>query len=68
MDEVDLAQQFEQAIITAALESRKKSPVSPDGKCIWYKVELAFASTEFCSADCGEDYHKHEREMKLRVD
>jgi len=35
MDEVDLAQQLEQAIVTAALESGKKSSNSPDGKCIW---------------------------------
>ncbi|ARF49688.1 hypothetical protein [Pantoea stewartii] len=67
MDEVDLAQQLEQAIIAAALENRKKSPVSPDGKCIWCKDEPVVDKTAFCSADCGVDYFKHEREMKQRI-
>lgn len=66
MDDADLAQQFEQAIITAALVNRKPSLTSPDGLCIWCEDQPVVASTAFCSAECGVDYHKYQREMQQR--
>lgn len=66
MDDADLAQELEQAIIQSSLVSRQKSPKSPDGRCIWCKDQPVVAETAFCSADCGVNYNKHLREMKLR--
>ncbi|BAP58580.1 TraR/DksA C4-type zinc finger protein [Candidatus Tachikawaea gelatinosa] len=67
MDIADLAQEREEAIITAALSSRRKKIQSPDGVCIWCRDERVVPSTAFCSAECGEDYHKFEREKKQRI-
>lgn len=66
MDDADLAQQLEQAIITAALVNRKPQPISPNGMCIWCEDQPIVASTAFCSAECGVDYHKHQREIRQR--
>ncbi|MHA6311445.1 MULTISPECIES: hypothetical protein [Pantoea] len=66
MDDADLAQQLEQAIITAALVNRQPSLTSPDGLCIWCEDQPVVASTAFCSAECGVDYHKYQREMQQR--
>lgn len=66
MDDADLAQELEQAIIQASLVSRQKSPKSPDGMCIWCEDQPVVPDTAFCSADCGVDYNKHVREMKQR--
>lgn len=67
MDEADLAQEREQAILAAALSTRQRSLESPNGKCIWCKDEPVVPDTAFCSADCGEDHYKHSREMKHRI-
>ncbi|MBN7122862.1 hypothetical protein BSU01_14250 [Erwinia billingiae] len=66
MDEADLAQEREEALITAAMSARKPGLKSPNGMCIWCKEEPVVANSAFCSADCGEDYFKHEREAKHR--
>ncbi|MDI3441602.1 hypothetical protein QLG07_19230 [Erwinia sp. V90_4] len=66
MDDADLAQELEQAIIQSSLVSRQKSPKSPDGMCIWCEDQPVVPDTAFCSADCGVDYNKHVREMKQR--
>lgn len=68
MDDADLAQEREQAIITAALSARETSLKSPDGLCLWCRDEPIVANFAFCSADCGEDYSKHKREMKQRIE
>ncbi|WP_437615257.1 hypothetical protein [Erwinia sp. V71] len=67
MDEVDLAQEREEAHISASLSARKPRLTSPDGKCIWCKDEPAVTDTAFCSAECGEDHGKYEREKKQRI-
>ena len=66
MDDADLAQELEQAIIQASLVSRQKSPKSPDGMCIWCEDQPVVPDTAFFSSDCGVDYNKHVREMKQR--
>ena len=68
MDDADLAQEREQAIITAALSARETSLKSPDGLFLWCRDEPIVANSAFCSADCGEDYSKHKREMKQRIE
>lgn len=67
MDDVDLAQEREEALITAAMSARQPVVTSPDGKCIWCEDESVVPNSAFCSADCGEDYSKHQREMKQRL-
>lgn len=67
MDEVDLAQEREEAILKAALEARQPRLRSLDGRCLWCQDEATVADTAFCSAECDEDYHKHKREMKQRI-
>jgi len=67
MDDVDLAQEREEAHLAAALSARKARMVSPNGKCVWCRDEPVVAETAFCSAECGEDYQKHHREMKQRI-
>lgn len=67
MDDADLSQQLEQAIIAAALNNRQSAPVSPDGICIWCEDQPVVANSAFCSAECGVDYQKYHREMKQRL-
>ncbi|KAA5972780.1 hypothetical protein [Pantoea sp. M_9] len=67
MDDVDLAQEREAAHLESALFARKPRLVSTTGNCIWCRDESVVADTAFCSAECGEDYHKHQREMKQRI-
>jgi len=67
MDEADLAQERERAILAAALSARQPSLKSPNGMCIWCKDEPVVSGTAFCSADCGQDYAKYNREMKQRI-
>ncbi|WP_426817691.1 hypothetical protein ACP3TC_05090 [Winslowiella sp. 2C04] len=67
MDDADLAQERQEAHLSASLSARKPRLVSRDGNCIWCKEEPVVADTAFCSAECGEDYHKHKREMKQRI-
>lgn len=67
MDEIDLAQEREEAHLAASLAARKIKLRSPNGLCLWCKDEPVVAETAFCSAECDEDYHKHQREMKQRI-
>ncbi|SFN30842.1 hypothetical protein SAMN05428971_0953 [Candidatus Pantoea varia] len=67
MDDVDLAQAREEAHLAASLAARKSKLQSPDGLCIWCKDEAVVAETAFCSSECDEDYHKHQREKKQRI-
>jgi hypothetical protein len=67
MDEIDLAQEREEAHLAASLAARKTKLRSPNGLCLWCKDEPVVAETAFCSAECDEDYHKHQREMKQRI-
>lgn len=67
MDDADLAQEREEAHLAASMSARKPRLVSRNGKCIWCEDEEVIADTAFCSADCDEDYHKHQREMKQRI-
>lgn len=67
MDDVDLAQEREEAHLAASLSARKPRLVSRNGNCIWCTDEAIVANTAFCSAECGEDYHKHQRKMKQRI-
>lgn len=67
MDDADLAQVREEALITAALSARSPRAKSPDGMCLWCKDESAVFNTAFCSAECDQDFHKHQREMKQRL-
>ncbi len=67
MDEVDLAQEREEAHLAASLAARKTRLKSPNGLCIWCKDEPVVAETAFCSSECDEDYHKHRREQCQRV-
>ncbi|WP_336749257.1 hypothetical protein [Pantoea vagans] len=67
MDEIDQAQEREEAHLAASLAARKPKLKSSIGLCIWCKDEPVVADTAFCSADCDEDYHKYQREMKQRV-
>lgn len=67
MDDVDLAQEREEAHLAAALAARKSRLVSLSGQCIWCKEEPVVTDSAFCSAECGEDHHKHQREMKQRI-
>lgn len=67
MDDADLAQELEAVLITNAMSARQPGLKSKDGKCIWCEDEPVVADTAFCSADCGEDYVKHKREMKQRI-
>lgn len=67
MDDVDLAQEREEARLSAALSARAPRLVSRNGNCIWCTDEPVIADTAFCSAECDEDYHKHLREMKQRI-
>jgi len=66
MDDADLAQQLKQAIITAALVNRKPQPTSPNGMCIWCEDQPIAANAAFCSAECGVDYHRYQRELRQR--
>lgn len=66
MDDADLAQEIEQAIILTALVNRQQRPESPDGMCIWCEDQNTVADTAFCSAECGVDYNKFQRELKYR--
>lgn len=67
MDDADLAQELERAIVTGSLNNRAPILTSPNGKCIWCKDEPVVLKSAFCSAECGEDYFKHEREKRQRV-
>jgi len=67
LDEVDLAQQREEAHLEASMSARKPRLVSNTGNCIWCQDEPVVAETAFCSAECGEDYHKFQREKKQRI-
>jgi len=67
MDDVDLAQELEEAHLAASLSARKPRLVSRNGYCIWCTDEPVVADTAFCSAECDEDYHKYQREMKQRI-
>lgn len=67
MDDADLAQAREEAHLFASMSARVPRLVSRDGKCIWCEDEPVVADTAFCSAECGEDYHKHKREIKQRI-
>lgn len=67
MDEVDLAQEREEAILKEALLARQPRLRSPDGMCLWCRDEATVAGTAFCCAECDEDYHKHQREMRQRA-
>jgi len=67
MDDADLAQEIEQSLVNGALSNREPMLTSPDGKCIWCKDEPVVPKSAFCSAECGEDYFKHERERKQRI-
>ncbi|ORM64552.1 hypothetical protein PRCB_16640 [Pantoea rodasii] len=67
MDDVDLAQEREEAHLAASMSARIPRLVSRNGNCIWCADEPIVAATAFCSAECGEDYHKHKREMKQRI-
>ena len=67
MDDADLAQELEQAIIAGALDKREPQLTSTDGKCIWCKDEPVVPKSAFCSAECGDDYFKSEREKKHRI-
>lgn len=67
MDDVDLAQEREEAHLAASLAARKTKLKSPNGLCVWCKDEAVVAETAFCSVECDEDYHKHQREMKQRI-
>ncbi|CAH6385232.1 Uncharacterized protein EbC_pEb17200380 (plasmid) [Erwinia billingiae Eb661] len=64
MDDADLSQETEAAFISNALSARKPALKSPDGKCLWCRDEPVVAGTAFCCAECGEDYARHERQMK----
>lgn len=63
MDDADLVQE---ALIASALSARKPGLTSPDGRCIWCRDEAAVANTAFCSAECGEDFFRNERQGKQR--
>ncbi|NEG62981.1 hypothetical protein GQQ23_11605 [Pantoea agglomerans] len=63
MDEVDLAQEREEAHLAASLAARKTRLKSPNGLCIWCKDEPVVAETAFCSSECD----KHRREQSQRV-
>lgn len=67
MDEIDQAQEREEARLADALSAREPRLVSNNGKCIWCEDEPTVARTAFCSADCDEDYHKRHREMRHRI-
>lgn len=67
MDDIDLAQEREEARLSAALFARAPRLVSRNGNCIWCTDEPVIADTAYCSAECDEDYHKHHREMKQRI-
>ncbi|MGE9550428.1 hypothetical protein ACQPT2_04215 [Erwinia amylovora] len=67
MDDADMAQVREEALITSAMSARQPGLKSPNGKCIWCEDEPIVADTAFCSAECGEDYHKYQREKKQRL-
>lgn len=67
MDDVDLAQEREEAHLAVSLAARKTRLKSPNGLCVWCSDEAVVAETAFCSAECDEDYHKHQREMKQRI-
>lgn len=66
MDDADLAQELEEVLITNAMSARQPGLKSKNGKCIWCEDEPVVADTAFCSADCGEDYVKHQREVQQR--
>lgn len=66
MDDADLAQELEAALIASAMSARRPGLKSPNGICIWCEEEPVVANSAFCSADCGQDYFKHEREVKQR--
>ena len=52
MDDVDLAQEREEAHLAASLAARKSKLTSPNGLCVWCKDEAVVAETAFCSAEC----------------
>ncbi|MCU5775143.1 hypothetical protein N5923_23205 [Erwiniaceae bacterium BAC15a-03b] len=66
MDIADLAQEREETILDAALSAREIRLKSPDGMCIWCKDEPVVVNTAFCSAECGDDYAKYQREQLQR--
>lgn len=66
MDDADLAYEVQEALIASALSARKPGLTSPDGRCIWCRDEAAVANTAFCSAECGEDFFRNERQGKQR--
>lgn len=49
MDEVDQAQEREEAHLAASLAARKPKLKSLNGLCIWCKDQPVVASTAFCS-------------------
>jgi len=67
MDDVDLAQEREEAHLAASLAARKSKLTSPNGLCVWCKDEAVVAETAFCSAECDEDYHKYRCEQSQRI-
>lgn len=67
MDDADLASELELSFVKVALSVREPGIKSPDGMCIWCLDEPVVEGTAFCSADCGEDYGKRNREVKQRI-
>lgn len=47
MDDVDLAQEREEAHLAASLAARKTKLTSPNGLCVWCKDEAVVAETAF---------------------
>ncbi|MBK0003350.1 hypothetical protein [Erwinia sp. S38] len=66
MDDADLAQELEAAIITIALLNRPSRIKGLNGKCVWCEDQPVVANTAFCSAECCEDHRKHTRELEQR--
>jgi hypothetical protein len=67
MDDIDLAQERQETLLAMALSARAPRLVSRNGNCIWCTDEPVVADTAFCCAECDEDYHKHQREIKQRL-
>lgn len=62
-DEIDRAQEMEQAFLNAALSNRKHEILPHNGACHWCfeKVE----SGCFCDSGCREDWERDQRMKKM---
>lgn len=57
-DEIDRAQEHEEAMLQAAIASQQNAPrMKPTGSCHWCEEQVE-GGLLFCDADCRDEYQR----------